>query len=204
MRRGDLADALRLVAGNGEQSVPEGVAAMPASPSSACSASACGLRTRTLRPRGRSARRARPRATKRPRLMITTRSTVCATSASTWLETSDRAAAGRGEGAQEVAQPADALRVEPVRRLVEHEQLRVAEQRGREPEPLAHAERVALHPPSGRILELDEAEHLLHATPRMPAAGARERRWSRPLRPGWKSVASRTAPTRSAASGSCR
>ena len=63
----------------------------------------------------------------------------------------DRAAFG-GERAQEVAQPADALRVEAVRRLVEHEHARVAEQRGREPEPLAHAERVAAGAPLGRVL----------------------------------------------------
>ena len=45
-----------------------------------------------------------------------------------------------GQRAQEVAQPADALRVQAVGRLVEHEHRRVAEQRGGEPEPLAHAE----------------------------------------------------------------
>ena len=61
-----------------------------------------------------------------------------------------RAALG-GERAQEVAQPADALRVEAVRGLVEHEHARVAEQRGREPEPLAHAERVAARAAVGRV-----------------------------------------------------
>ena len=54
----------------------------------------------------------------------------------------DRASLGR-ERAEEVAQPADALRVEPVRRLVEDEHLGIAEQRGGEPEPLPHPERVA-------------------------------------------------------------
>ena len=39
----------------------------------------------------------------------------------------------RREGAEEVAEPAHTLRVEPVRRLVEHEQLRIAEERGRRP-----------------------------------------------------------------------
>ena len=74
--------------------------------------------------------------------MTTTSSAVCATSASTWLETST-ARPSRGERAQEVAQPADALRVEAVGGLVEHEHPRVAEQRRRQAEPLAHAERVA-------------------------------------------------------------
>ena len=87
--------------------------------------------------------------------MISTWSTVCATSASTWLETSTVRPSG-GERAQEVAQPAHALRVEPVRRLVEDEQLGLAEQRRREAEPLAHAERVALDAASCRVLELDE------------------------------------------------
>ena len=114
------------------------------------------------------------------------------------------APAGR-ERAQEVAQPAHALGVEPVRRLVEHEQLRLAEQRRREPEPLAHAERVALDAPSRGAVELDEA-----AAPRRPASRAARRRgasvsrWLRPERPGWKSVASSTAPTRSAGCSSSR
>ena len=68
-----------------------------------------------------------------------------------------------GERAQEVAQPAHALRVEAVRRLVEHEELGVAEQRRREREPLPHAERVGLHTAAPRRLELDEAEHLVDA-----------------------------------------
>ena len=46
-------------------------------------------------------------------------------------------------GAQQVAQPADPLRVEAVGGLVEDQDPRVAEQGGREAEPLAHAERVA-------------------------------------------------------------
>ena len=81
-----------------------------------------------------------------------------------------RAAPGR-EGAQEVAQPADAFGIEAVRRLVEDEQLRLAEQRGGEPEPLPHAERVALHAPAGGRLELDQAQHLVDAR----VAGSRRR-----------------------------
>ena len=48
-----------------------------------------------------------------------------------------------GEAAQEVAEPADALGVEAVSGLVEDQQLGVSEQRGRQPEPLPHPERVA-------------------------------------------------------------
>ena len=71
-----------------------------------------------------------------------------------------RAALGR-ERAEEVAEPADPLRVEPVRRLVEDEHLRVAEERGREPEPLAHPERVALRAPTRGAGQLDEVEQLV-------------------------------------------
>ena len=42
---------------------------------------------------------------------------------------------------EQVADPVDPLGVEPVDRLVEHQRRRVAEQRRRDPEPLAHAER---------------------------------------------------------------
>ena len=107
--------------------------------------------------------------TSRPRLMISTWSTVCATSASTWLEIEHRATL-RGERAQEVAQPAHALRVEPVGGLVEDEQLRLAEQRRREPESLAHAERVALDAAPCRILRARRG-----AAPRRRASRARRR-----------------------------
>ena len=63
-----------------------------------------------------------------PRWMITTSSTVCATSARTWLEMRIvRPSLARRT--KEVTKPADALRVEPVRGLVEHEHLGIAEQR---------------------------------------------------------------------------
>ena len=80
----------------------------------------------------------------------------------------DRAAARR-ERAQEVAQPADPLRVEPVRRLVEHEQLRQAEQRARDAQALPHAERVPAHLPPGGAAQLHLGEHLVHARQRNPA-----------------------------------
>jgi hypothetical protein len=66
----------------------------------------------------------------------------------------------RGLRAHEVADPADAGRIEPVRRLVEDQHLRIPEQRAGDREPLAHAHRVALHAAIGGALELDVAEHL--------------------------------------------
>ena len=51
--------------------------------------------------------------------------------------------ARRRELTEKVAQPTDTLRVEPVRGLVEDQDLRIAEQRAREPEPLPHPERIA-------------------------------------------------------------
>jgi hypothetical protein len=75
-----------------------------------------------------------------------------------------------GECAQEVAQPADALRVQAVGRLVEHEHPRVAQQGGRQAEPLAHAERVAAGAAIGRVAQRDQLEQLVrprvrHARP---------------------------------------
>src|SRR5690606_11768028 len=49
----------------------------------------------------------------------------------------------RGEFAQESADPADALRVESVDRLVKHEHPRISEQREGQAEALPHSERVA-------------------------------------------------------------
>ena len=65
--------------------------------------------------------------------------------------------------AQEVAEPAHALGIEAVRGLVEDQQVGVAEQRAREPEPLAHAERVALDAAARGAVELDELQHLVDA-----------------------------------------
>jgi hypothetical protein len=50
----------------------------------------------------------------------------------------EHAAPLRGEGTQESPQPRDALRVEPVPRLVEDQHLRVAEEGHGEGQPLPH------------------------------------------------------------------
>ena len=83
-----------------------------------------------------------------------------------------RAALG-GQRPHQGADPQDALRIQPVDRLVEHQDLRVTEQRRGDAEPLAHAERESLGPLPGHVGQPDEAEHLVH-----PAlAGCR---WSGP------------------------
>ena len=74
-------------------------------------------------------------------------------------------AAAVGEVAQQVAHPADALGVEAVGRLVEDQDLGVAEQRVRDPEPLAHAQRVLAHALARRrAVEADVAEQVVDAT----------------------------------------
>jgi hypothetical protein len=66
-----------------------------------------------------------------------------------------------GDPAEQGAKPANARGVEAVGGLVEDEQLGVAEQRHRQAKPLAHAERIRLHPPSARGGQPDELQHLL-------------------------------------------
>ena len=56
-----------------------------------------------------------------------------------------------GVAAEQVAHPADAGRVEAVGRLVEDQHLGVADQGGRDAEPLAHAERVVADPALGLV-----------------------------------------------------
>ena len=89
------------------------------------------------------------------------------------------------ERAQEVAEPADSLRVEAVGGLVEDEHLGIAEQRRCEAEALAHPERVALHAPPARLSPCRPARaprRRVTAGCHRPAASTR--RWFRPERPG--------------------
>ena len=68
-----------------------------------------------------------------------------------------------GTVAQEAAQPHDPFGVEPVHRLVEHEDRRVAEQGGGDAEALPHAERVAADPAAGGTMQTDQVEQLVGA-----------------------------------------
>ena len=73
-----------------------------------------------------------------------------------------------GEAAHEQAHPADALGVEAVRGLVEHERSGVAEQGAGDAEALPHAERVGADARLGLVLQAHEGEHLVHAGERDP------------------------------------
>ncbi len=76
----------------------------------------------------------------------------------------DRLALGR-ELLHQVPDPQHAFRVQPVDRLVEQQHLRVAEHRGRDAEPLAHAERETARPLARHVLQPDQGEHLVNAGP---------------------------------------
>ena len=68
-------------------------------------------------------------------------------------------AALAGEVGEHVADPADAFRVEPVGRLVEDQDLRVAEEGGGQLQALAHPEGVTPHEIVGARRETDALEH---------------------------------------------
>jgi hypothetical protein len=75
-----------------------------------------------------------------------------------------------GERAEQLADPPDALRVEPVDRLVEEEGAGIAEQRRGDAEALTHPEREPARPPTGDVGEPDHLEHLVDA-PAVDAVG---------------------------------
>ena len=83
-------------------------------------------------------------------------------------------AALAGEVAEEAAQPADAVGIEPVGRLVEHEHLRVAEQRRGQAEALPHAQRVAADLALAGIAQPDQLEHLVGAPSRQAGGRAQD------------------------------
>ena len=76
-----------------------------------------------------------------------------------------------GQLAQERAQPADALRVQPVGGLVQDEDLRVAHQCRSQAQTLVHAQREAPGTAVRRVTQLDELEHLLDAGTRHSRLG---------------------------------
>ncbi len=80
-----------------------------------------------------------------------------------------------GQRLHQVAHPQDALGVQTVDGLVEQQHLRVTEERGRDPEPLAHTEREPLGAPLGDVLEPDDPQHLVDPPRRDPGElGQRE------------------------------
>jgi hypothetical protein len=71
-----------------------------------------------------------------------------------------------GQVAQQGPDPADALGVEAVERLVEDDRGRVAEQGGGDAQALAHAEREATGPPAPHLAQAHQLDHRIH-----PGAG---------------------------------
>ena len=123
-------------------------------------------------------------------------SAVSSSSLIRWLETRTARPSAASDRSRP-ADPDDALRVEPVDRLVEHQHRRVAEQRGGDAEPLPHAEREAAGPAPGRRGQADLLEHLVD-----PAA--RRCRCCAPATAGGRGPAGRgAAPTASSSAPTC-
>jgi len=64
------------------------------------------------------------------------------------------------EAFEEAADPANAVRIQPVHRLVEHEHRRVAQQSSGDSEALCHPEREPARAAARDLGEADEFEHL--------------------------------------------
>ena len=71
-----------------------------------------------------------------------------------------------GQRLQQVAHPQDALGVEPVDRLVEEQDARVAEKRRGDAQALAHPEGELPGPATGHAFQAHLSEHLVHPGPR--------------------------------------
>ena len=105
---------------------------------------------------------------------------------------------------QQLADLADAARVEPVRRLVEQHQLGRAQQRGGDPQALAHAERVGAHRAPVDPAEADAFQGVVDALPPVsPAAracGVDEPQVRAPgqVRPGGRPLDQRSDPRKHA------
>ena len=81
---------------------------------------------------------------------------------------------------QQVADLPDALRVQAVGRLVEHQQTRSTQQRAGQAEPLAHAQAVGLDRPAVHPAETDRVQDLVDAGPAGPSGTARAGRVGQP------------------------
>ena len=95
----------------------------------------------------------------------------------------DRAALG-GERLEQVADPVDALGVEPVDRLVEQHRRGSPSSAERDPEPLAHAERELAGALARDVVQADEVDHLVDPALGMPCVWASASRWLYAERPG--------------------
>ena len=109
--------------------------------------------------------------------------------------------AGRVQLEQQVADLADALRVEAVGRLVEHQQPWLSQQRGGQPEPLPHAQGVRPHRPAVDAAEPDPVERVVDpAGPAWPGGrrgpmASNSARLARPDRWAYAAGPSTSAPT---------
>ncbi len=120
-------------------------------------------------------------STSRPRSSTPTRVAICSTSASRWLDRKTVVPAAV-QLQQQLADLRDALRVQAVRRLVQDQQLRTAEQRAGQPEPLPHAQRVGPDRSLADTGQADLLEDLVDPVP--PGAPRRRRDRTRPATPG--------------------
>src|ERR1700733_11471982 len=122
---------------------PFAVTSAPALASAVIASAGAGVRSVMRLPEAAAMRSATEvSAVTRPRPMTTRWPAVPSSSPIRWLDTKDRAVL-RGERAQEVLHPDDALGVHAVVRLVEDQHWRVAQQRRGDAQPLPHAEGVA-------------------------------------------------------------
>ena len=101
-----------------------------------------------------------------------------------------------GQPLEEGADPEDALGVETVDRFVEEQHPGVAQERGGDPQPLAHPEGELAGPPPRTVLETHHPEHLVDTRVRgIELVWATASRWLKAVRPGWMALASSRAPT---------
>lgn len=146
---------------------------------STCSTASCPCRARTLLRAVASVVRIRTRgctrasmnsrigvsASRRPRPRTTRWSANDAVSFMRWLETST-VRPSPASRLQQRADPDDAFGVEAVGGFVEHDHLGVAQQCGGDPEALAHAEGVRLHPSARHRRQPGLRQYLVHPAPR--------------------------------------
>ncbi len=159
----------------------------PASVSTLRNAAGCGVRTRTVLPPERSMNSPTVvDAISLPWPMTTSRSAVSAISESRWLDTNTVRPSPASVRIMR-AHPPDAFGIQAVDRFVEQQHGRVADQRGRDTEALAHAQRQRAGPRVGHRGQPDHAEHLVDAprrqggcSPRSSAGGCAPTGWGEP------------------------